>query len=295
MTYSIVARDSSTGELGVAVQSHWFSVGSIVPWARPGVGAVAIQSVAGADYGVKLLDLICEGAHPKSAISALLATGEGAEFRQIGAVDAEGRASAHTGSGCIVHAGDVGGDGFSAQANMMATAEVWPAMASAFEAASGALARRLMAALEAAQGAGGDLRGRQSAAVLVVPASGREWERSVDLRVDDGEEPLVELGRLLDLHDAYTAADEADELAAQGRHEDAAGQYLRACELAPEKTELAFWAGLAMVQRGEADDGVRLLTDAISRNEGLRELLVRLEPEMAPGAPEARRAMGIGS
>jgi uncharacterized Ntn-hydrolase superfamily protein len=199
MTYSLVARCPDTGALGVAVQSHWFNVGGIVSWARPGVGAVATQSVAEPAYGIRLLDAMQGGESPTAALARLLDDDEAARFRQVATVAASGAVAVHTGEGCIAHAGHEHGRGFSAQANMMASPEVWPAMAQAFERATGSLQRRLAAALHAAEDRGGDARGRQSAALLVVPAEGEPWEKLVDLRVEDHDEPLHELDRLLDL------------------------------------------------------------------------------------------------
>ncbi len=172
-TYSIVARDASTGELGVAVQSHWFGVGGVVAWARAGVGAVATQSVAEVAHGPHTLERMQDGLAATEAIAAVLSEDELARFRQLGAVDTHGRAAAHTGEGCIPYAGDEIGEGFACQANMMAGASVPSAMAAAYRAHDGDLAERLLAALEAAEGAGGDVRGRQSAALLVVPPDGR--------------------------------------------------------------------------------------------------------------------------
>ncbi|MET0824773.1 MAG: DUF1028 domain-containing protein, partial [Solirubrobacterales bacterium] len=206
MTYSLVARDPASGELGVAVQSHWFSVGSIVTWARAGVGAVATQSVAEPAYGERLLARLARGEPVAAALASELAADEVEHFRQVAAVDAAGVVAAHTGEGCIAHAGQAQGDGFGAQANMMASPAVWPAMAAAFERATGQLAERLLEALEAGEEAGGDVRGRQSAALLVVPAQGEPWETVVDLRVEDSPEPLAELRRLLALDRAYALA-----------------------------------------------------------------------------------------
>ena len=202
-TYSIVARDPLTGELGVAVQSHWFSVGSVVAWARPGVGAVATQSVAEVAHGPNALQRMHDGLDSAEAIQAVLRDDELARLRQLGAVDAAGLAAAHTGEGCIEHAGDELGDGFSCQANMMADAGVPQAMAAGFRAHSGDLADRLLAALDAGEAAGGDVRGRQSAALLVVPASGESWRVRFDVRVDDHSDPLGELRRLVRLARAY--------------------------------------------------------------------------------------------
>ncbi len=190
----------------------------MVSSARPEVGAVASQSIVEPAYGRRLLDRLEAGESPEEALSALLGEDDSARFRQVAVIDSSGALAVHTGAGCIAHAGDVSGNGFSAQANMMATPEVWPAMAAAFEESDGPLAGRLLAALLAGEGAGGDLRGRQSAALLVVPPASQPWWRTVDLRVEDDPDPLAELQRLLVLHEAYALASEADELVGEGRH-----------------------------------------------------------------------------
>jgi uncharacterized Ntn-hydrolase superfamily protein len=291
-TYSIVARDPDTGELGVAVQSHWFAVGPIVPWVRPGVGAVATQSIAEPAYGPRALDRLAEGgAGARATLDALLRDDELARFRQVALVDARGEVATHTGEGCIAHAGNVAGAQFSVQANMMASPQVWPAMAAAFEAADGPLARRLLAALNAAEGAGGDARGRQSSAIVVAPAEGEPWRRTVDVRVDDHPEPLRELERLLDLAEAYAIAGEGDELVGQGRHEEAGERYRLASARAPGNHELLFWAGLATARGGDLPRGVEQVREAIRLQPGWRELLDRLEPEIAPGAAAVREAL----
>ena len=292
-TYSVVARDPETGELGVAVQSHWFSVGSIVSWAEAGAGAVATQSIAEPAYGPRLLERLRAGEEPGAALDELLADDQMARLRQVAVVDGEGRVAVHTGEGCIPHAGHLEGGGFSVQANMMASSEVWPAMAEAFGGATGPLAHRLVAALRAAEGAGGDVRGRQSAALLVVPPSGEPWRTGADLRVDDHPNPVEELARLLDLHDAYEVANEADELAGAGRHEAAAERYRRACELAPDSAELLFWGGLGRAQHGQLEEGAALVREAMDVHEGWRELLARLGPEIAPSAEAVRGELGV--
>jgi uncharacterized Ntn-hydrolase superfamily protein len=293
MTYSLVARDPETGELGVAVQSHWFSVGSIVTWARPGVGAVATQSIAEPAYGPRLLDRLAAGERPDEALAAELAADDSARFRQVAVVDERGRVAAHTGDGCIPDAGQVEGEGFSAQANMMASPDVWPAIAATFESAAGPLARRMLEALEAGEGAGGDVRGRQSATLLVVPAGGDRWRRTVELRVEDSVEPLAELRRLLDLHDAYSLADRADNLAGEGRHAEAAELYQRASAGAPASVELSFWAGLAIAQDGDVEGGAERVAAAIEAHDGWRLLLERLDPEIAPAVNAVRDALGV--
>ncbi|MFI5123131.1 MAG: DUF1028 domain-containing protein [Vicinamibacteria bacterium] len=292
-TYSIVARDPATGELGVAVQSHWFSVGSIVTWARAGIGAVATQSIAEPAYGPRLLDRLESGEGPSAALAAELESDQSARFRQVAVVDAAGVVAVHTGDGCMGHAGDATGQGFSAQANMMVSAAVWPAMAAAFESAEGSLARRLLAALDAAETAGGDVRGWQSAALLVVPAAGECGRARVELGVEVAPVPLLELRRLLDLHDGYAIADRADALAGEGSHEQSAELYREAAEAAPESVELGFWAGLGIAAAGDVDGGAERVRAAIATGEGWRELLARLGPEIAPAAEEVRRALGV--
>jgi uncharacterized Ntn-hydrolase superfamily protein len=292
-TYSIVARDPDSGELGVAVQSHWFSVGSIVSWAEPGVGAVATQSIAEPAYGPRLLQRLRDGQAPRDALDELLAADEHARVRQVAVVDGSGAVAVHTGDGCIAYAGHVEGEAFTAQANMMAGPEVWPAMAETFSASSGPLARRLLAALDAAEAAGGDVRGRQSAALLVVPREGEPWQRAVELRIEDHTTPLGELRRLLDLSDAYAFADKADGLMAEGRHDEAAEAGRRALELAPASDELVFWAGLGMVQAGDLEGGVERVRSAIEMHSGWRDLLARLGPDIAPSATAVRDALGI--
>jgi uncharacterized Ntn-hydrolase superfamily protein len=292
-TYSIVARDPMTGELGVAVQSHWFSVGSIVAWAKAGVGAVATQSIAEPAYGPRLLDRLKAGQPARAALDELLAADPQARFRQVAVVDAGGAVAAHTGDGCIAHAGHREGPAFSVQANMMASPDVWPAMAEAYLDAEGPVARRLMVALRAAEAAGGDLRGRQSAALVVVPAEGERWQRVVELRVEDHPEPLEELRRLLDLAEAYALAMEGDDLVGEGRHAEAAERYRQAAELAPDNQELMFWAGLSLAHGGEVEQGVARVQRAVELHAGWGDLLARLDPEISPGAEPVRKALGI--
>jgi uncharacterized Ntn-hydrolase superfamily protein len=291
-TYSIVARDEQTGELGAAVQSHWFSVGSIVAWARPGVGAVCTQSIAEPAYGPRLLDALAGGARPGDALRELLAADDAAGYRQVAVIGADGPPAVHTGAGCIAFAGHASGDAFGAQANMMASEAVWGAMAEAFTHATGPLARRLLAALRAAEAAGGDARGKQSAAVVVAPASGEPWERVVELRVEDHHEPLDELERLLTLHDAYALATYGDDLTGEGRHAEAGDAYRAAAALAPDNHELLFWAGLAEFEHGDRETGLDQVRRAIAMQPGWRQLLGRLEPEVAPAAARALEALG---
>lgn len=289
-TYSIVARDPATGELGVAVQSHWFSVGSVVAWARAGVGAVATQSVAEVAHGPNALVHLAGGLDAAGAIGAVLRDDELARFRQLGVVDAEGRAATHTGEDCIEHAGDVTGEGFACQANMMATSAVPGAMADAYRAHQGDLAERLLAALDDGEAAGGDVRGRQSAALLVVPASGEPWRTRFDVRVEDHAEPLQELRRLLRLARAYEMGELADERLAEGAHAEATKLYLEAAALAPEADELSFWAGLGVAGH-DLHAGVALVRDAAARNPSWLVLLERLPVELSPTAEAVRAAL----
>src|SRR5690242_9336030 len=249
-TYSIVAVDPETGELGVAVQSHWFSVGPLCAWARAGIGAVATQSVVEPAYGPNALDRLADSDGPQDALAALLAADPLAHVRQVAVIDVEGAIAAHTGEGCIAHAGHVVGEHHSAQANMMARDTVPQAMSDAFAAATGPLRDRLLAALFAADAEGGDIRGRQSAAMVVVPADGEPWRRTIDLRVEDHTAPLEELRRLLVLQRAYELAGAADELLAASRADEAGLLYRQAAELAPDSDELLFWSGLALAQAG---------------------------------------------
>jgi uncharacterized Ntn-hydrolase superfamily protein len=289
-TYSIVARDAVSGELGVAVQSHWFSVGSVVAWARPGVGAVATQSVAEVAHGPNALERLASGLDAGAAIAAVLASDEQARYRQLGVVDAGGGSAAHTGEDCIPFAGEVVGEGFACQANMMAGETVPAAMASAYRAAGGDLAARLLAALLAAEGEGGDVRGRQSAALLVVPASGEPWRTRFDVRVEDHADPLAELERLVRLARAYEMAGEGDELAAEGEHARATELYSAAAELAPEADELTFWAGLGVAAQ-DVERGVELVQQAAAVKPSWLTLLERLPDELAPTAGAVREAL----
>jgi uncharacterized Ntn-hydrolase superfamily protein len=290
-TYSIVARDPETGELGAAVQSHWFSVGSLCLWARAGVGAVATQSVVEPAHGPDALVRLAAGDRAADALAHVLGHDELAVARQVGIVDADGGVAVHTGVGCIAEAGHVTGPHYSCQANMMARDTVPRAMSQAFETAHGTLAERMMAALDAAEGQGGDVRGRQSAAMIVVAARGEPWRKRIDLRVEDSEHPLRELHRLLHLHRAYELADEADQLLAAGDADAAGERYDQAQRLAPESDELLFWAGLARAHAGELDAGVGAVRQAAAINPGWLVLLERLPPEFAPSAASVAAAL----
>jgi uncharacterized Ntn-hydrolase superfamily protein len=293
-TYSIVAHDPRTGELGAAVQSHWFSVGSLCTWARPGVGAVATQSVVESAHGPDALDRMEAGASAAEALEELLGADPLRDVRQVGVVDARGGVAVSTGPACIAHAGDATGADHSCQANMMERDTVPAAMSAAFEAAEGDLASRLVAALLAADAEGGDVRGRQSAALLVVPAEGEAWRARVDLRVEDHRDPLGELQRLLQLWRAYELAGAADELMASDRADEAGALYRRAAELAPDSNELLFWAGLAIANAGEVEEGAAVVRRAAEAQPNWLVLLDRLSADFAPAGAQVRRALGRG-
>lgn len=264
MTYSIVARDPESGELGVAVQTDWFAVGSIVTWAEPGVGAVATQSFAEVSYGPLGLDLMRGGKSAPDALRALLAGDAGEAQRQVAMVDATGQVAAHTGSTCVEAAGSAAGAGVSAQANMMERDTVWGAMLDAFDTAEGPLAERLVGALRAAEGEGGDMRGRQSTALLVVSGdrSLPRWSTLVDLRVDDHVDPVTEMERLLRLHRAYEHMERGSELLESGDFPAGAKEHAAALALAPEDDQIVFWSGLAMAGAGDMDRAKPLLEEA---------------------------------
>jgi uncharacterized Ntn-hydrolase superfamily protein len=281
-TYSIVARDSVTGEIGVAVQSHWFSVGTAVPWAEAGVGAVATQSFAEPAYGPLGLELMRLGRSAPEALRALVGTDADSAVRQVAMIDARGRVAAFTGSRDIQAAGHQVGAQFSVQANLMDRPTVWPAMARAFEQARGDLAERLMQALEAAQREGGDIRGRQSAAIVVVSgtSTGRPWaDRIVDLRVEDAPEPLAELRRLLTLSRVYRSLNEGDTWAAKGDMEKAAASYGAALSIAPDAAtngEAAFWTGISFAAAGRVEQAIPYLRRAYAVHPRWAELVRRL-------------------
>ncbi len=279
-TYSIVARDAATGEIGVAVQSHWFSVGSSVPWAEAGVGAVATQSFVDPSYGKLGLDLMRAGRSAPDALKGLLAADEGRDVRQVAMIDAEGRVAAHTGAKCIPAAGDSVGKGYSVQANLMEKATVWPAMAKAFEAAKGDLAERMLAALEAAEA-----EGRRHPRAPVGGAdrregrrgTGRPWDdRIFDLRVEDHAAPLVELRRLVTLERAYNLMNAGDLAIEKKDDAGALRAYAAAEALVPDNAEMVFWHAAALVNMGRVDEALPLFAKSYRLHPKWRDLVPRL-------------------
>lgn len=278
-TFSIVARDPETGDLGVAVQSHYFSVGPIVPWAEPGVGAVATQSLVEVSYGPRGLELMRNGKSARQALDELLAQDESRDVRQVAMIDAQGGVAAHTGSRCIPDAGQEIGGQYSVQANLMATPLVWPAMARAFERAKGDLAARLLAALDAGQKAGGDIRGQQSAAILIVRGkrSTRPWEdRILDLRVEDHARPIEELRRLVTLWRAYRHEDRGDALIAENQIEEALREYAAAARLAPTNNELLFWQAVTLWKLKREREATPVFRKVFARDRRWVEVVPRL-------------------
>jgi len=278
-TFSIVARDPATGELGVAVQSHWFSVGSIVAWAEAGVGAVATQSFVDPSYGKNGLDLMRSGKSGPDTLKELLAKDEGREVRQVAMIDAQGRVDAFTGKNDIQAAGHIVGTNFSVQANLMLNDKVWPAMARAFESTKGDLAERMLAALDAAQLAGGDIRGKQSAALIVVTGkpTGQAWkDRIFDLRVDDSPEPLKELRRLVRLQRAYNHMNAGDLAVEKKDNEGALREYGAAEKLVPDNAEMIYWHAVALVNMGRVDESLPLFRRVFVMDPNWRTLTPRL-------------------
>ena len=278
-TYSIVARDPATGELGVAVQSHWFSVGSIVPWAEAGVGAVATQSFVDPSYGKLGLDLMRAGKSAPDALKSLLAGDEGRDVRQVAMIDAQGRVDAWTGKNDIEAAGHIVGKDYSVQANLMLNDRVWPAMAKAFESTKGDLADRMLAALDAAQEAGGDIRGKQSAALIVVTGrpTGRSWaDRVFDLRVDDSPEPLKELRRLVTLQRAYNHMNAGDLAVEKKDNQAALREYSAAEKLVPDNAEMIYWHAVALVNMGRVEESLPLFRRVFAMDRNWATLTPRL-------------------
>jgi uncharacterized Ntn-hydrolase superfamily protein len=271
MTYSILGRDPETGELGVAVQSQAFNTGAAVPWARPGVGVVATQSFTDRRYGFRGLELLAAGATPQAALDELRGPDTLTGFRQVALMDASGATAQWTGGDCIPHAGNAAGENWCAQGNMLA-ADAWVAMGGAFESTTGSLAQRLMAALDAAEAEGGDWRGRGGAGIVVVPAEGEPWERVIDLRVEDGDDSLVELRRLLDLAEGYRRANRARPAAPAAAESGLPDSYVR------------FLAVLDAAGMGEHEEGRRLLAELAAEQPMWLEAFRRFarHPEMPP-------------
>lgn len=264
MTYSIVAFDPVTGELGAAVQSRWFAAGAVVPWLRPGVGAIASQSFADPRYGYEGIELLAGGLAPETVLERLVAADPSPAVRQVGIVDARGHTAAWTGDRCVEAAGHLTAENVSVQANMMERATVWPAMLAAYATAEGDLADRLLAALRAAEGEGGDVRGRQAAGLVIVPGGPDRppWTTRFDVRIDDSPTPLDELARLLRVARAYEAYGDASDAAAAGRIEEALPLIAKAAALAPDDDQIRLWQALFVFAAGDEARGRDLYRSA---------------------------------
>jgi uncharacterized Ntn-hydrolase superfamily protein len=278
-TYSIVARDPASGQMGVAVQSHWFSVGSLVTWAEAGVGAVATQSFVDPAYGPLGLELMRAGKTAQQALAGLLKSDPGEAVRQVAMIDSKGNVTAHTGSKCIPGAGHIVGDNFSVQANLMLNDKVWPAMAEAYKNTIGDLADKMLAALFAAQAAGGDIRGKQSAAILIVSgaSTGRPWvDRVMELRVEDHPEPLKELRRLVQVHRAYQRMNAGDLAMEHNDIDKALREYGAAQQMMPDNLEMTYWTAVSLVNAGKLDDSLPLFKKVFAGDRNWLELTPRL-------------------
>jgi len=284
-TYSIVARDKNTGEMGVAVQSHWFSVGTLVSWGEAGVGVVATQSFINPAFGPDGLSLLKEGKSATEALEILIKKDDGRDVRQLAILDKNGNSAGYTGSRCIPFAGHIEGENYSVQANLMESETVWGAMEKAFlETENLPLAERLLAAMEAAQAEGGDIRGKQSAAILVVrgEATGNLWEdRLVDLRIDDHPTPIKEMKRLLKVYRAYEHMNKGDLEIEHGNIEGAVKEYGAAEEMFPDNLEMKFWHAVTLANAGEMDDAKKIFTEVFSKDKNWHTLIPRLvKPEL---------------
>jgi uncharacterized Ntn-hydrolase superfamily protein len=279
-TYSIIARDPITGEMAVGVQSHWFSVGSVVAWGEAGVGVVATQSFVNKSFGIRGLELLKQGHTPEEALDILLSEDESKEVRQVAILNNQGQIASFTGKNCIAHAGHIQGKGFSVQANMMLSEKVWPAMAKAFEAKNDLpLAERVIAAMEAAESVGGDIRGKQSASLLVVRgnSSSEPWnDRLIDLRVEDHKDPLKELDRLLRVYRAYEHMERGDEYLAKGMMEEALGEYNKAQKMSPKNLEMKYWHAIALANNGDIEEATNILKKVYKEDKNWKILTGRL-------------------
>jgi len=279
-TYSIVAKDRKTGEMGVGVQSHYFSVGGIVSWGESGVGVVATQSLVNVSFGLRGLDLLKQGKSPQDALNILLSDDDGRDVRQVAILDVQGRVAAHTGAKCIKHAGHIEGNNFSVQANMMLTDKVWSTMAKNFESNINLpLAERIVKTMEAAETVGGDIRGKQSAAILIVggKVAKNKWEdKIIDLRVEDNEQPVKELSRLLKLHRAYKHMDKGDLAIEHNDMEKALKEYDSALNLFPENLEMKFWTAVSLANNQKLKEASELFKTIFKKDNNWRLLTERL-------------------
>jgi uncharacterized Ntn-hydrolase superfamily protein len=278
-TYSIVARDSVTGEMGVAVQSHWFSVGSIVGWGEAGVGVIATQSFVNVSFGMKGLELLRQGKSPQQVVDELIASDEGRDFRQLAVLDAKGKTASYTGKKCIDGAGNIAGNNYSVQANLMLNDKVWGAMEKTFVNTTGPLAERMIASLEAAQDVGGDIRGMQSASIMVFKgtASDQPWnDKLIDLSVEDHPTPVAELKRLLKVQRAYEHMNAGDLAVEKGNMTLAMNEYNSAMQMFPENLEMKYWTAVTLANNNKLDEALPLFKEVFAKDKNWLELTPRL-------------------
>ncbi len=279
-TYSILARDPKTGEMGVGVQSHWFSVGSIVSWGESGVGVVATQALVNKSYGLRGLEFLKKGKSPQEALDILLTEDDGKEVRQVSILDVNGRVATHTGIKCIKQAGHVVGDQFSVQANMMLSEEVWGTMASAYkEHESLPLPERIVKTLEAAEIVGGDIRGKQSAVLLIVAGKQLEnkWDDPlIELRIEDHHDPLKELDRLLKVFRAYEHMNNGDLAIEKGETIKAFEEYETSQKMFPENLEMKYWTAISLANNNKMEEALVLFADVFRKDNNWRTLTERL-------------------
>jgi uncharacterized Ntn-hydrolase superfamily protein len=279
-TYSIVAKDAKTGEMAVGVQSHWFSVGTLVSWGKSGVGVVATQSFVNPSYGPQGLKLMESGISAKNALKQLTDKDEGRNYRQAAMVDINGSVGAFTGESCIESAGHYIGENFSVQANMMLNDKVIPSMKKAFlENSNLPLAERIVKVFEAAESVGGDIRGKQSAALIVVGKEKTEniWQdKKIDLRVDDSEDPIKEIKRLLKVHRAYEHMNEGDLAIEENDMDKALIEYGKAQSLFPENNEMSFWKAIALLNNGKKEEAKKIFDVVFKQNPNWKKLIYRL-------------------
>jgi len=279
-TFSIVARDSVTGEMGMAVQSHWFSVGTVVSWAEAGVGAIATQSFVNKSFGIRGLELLKKGLTAQQVLDTLLNKDAGREVRQVAIIDSKGNVATHTGKGCIQYATQIQGSQFSVQSNMMLDDQVSIAMDEAFRKSAGkSLAERLLLSLEAAQKVGGDIRGQQSAAIIVVPArsEGNPWdERTVDLRVDDDKEAIKELRRLYNVHLAYEHMNKGDFAIEKNKMTEAMNEYNVAMKMLPDNLEMQYWTAVTLANNKNVKKAIPIFKKVFAKDKNWKELTKRL-------------------
>jgi uncharacterized Ntn-hydrolase superfamily protein len=278
-TFSVIARDPVTGEIGAAVQSHWFNVGAVVIWGEAGVGVIATQSFVNVSFGIRGLELLKKGLTPKQVVDSLINSDEGRDFRQLAVLDPKGNSAAYTGKKCVTDAGHLNGENYSVQANLMISNKVWPAMEKAFKESSGPLAERLIAVLEAAQKEGGDIRGKQSAAILIFKgtSTGKPWEdKLIDLRVDDNPDPIVELKRLLKVQRAYDHMNNGDLAVEKNDMQKAMFEYSSAEKMFPDNEEMKFWHAVTLINKDQKEEGYKILKEVFSINKNYRTLIPRI-------------------